>query len=88
MVKITPKPNKSLDVRARAATFLSRCLFNLELRVAVSPHVNSIVRRFVLAETNRLRCSRLFETDKIVFPEVIASEKLPRFACRELRFEF
>ena len=28
------KPNKSMDVRARTATLLSRCLLNFSLRVA------------------------------------------------------
>ncbi len=31
---------------AETATLLSRCLFTLSLRVAVSAHVNSSVRRF------------------------------------------
>ena len=30
---------------AETATFLSRCLANLNLRVAVSAHVNSVVRQ-------------------------------------------
>jgi len=48
--------------------------------VAVSAHVTSAVRRFVLAKTNRLRYSRFFETDKVLFLEDARFQKLPRFA--------
>ena len=37
-------PNNSMDVRARAATFLSRCPLNFTLSPAVSSHINSVVR--------------------------------------------
>ena len=37
--------NKSLDVRAKQLLCYLACLFSLTLRVAVSPHVNSIVRQ-------------------------------------------
>ncbi len=40
--------NNSMDVRARAATLYERRSLSLKLRVAVSPHVNSAVRRFMM----------------------------------------
>ena len=43
------------------ATFLSRCLLSLSLRVAVSPHVNSIVGRFVVRTNgSQIRMENLF----------------------------
>ena len=54
----------------------------VKLRVARSgfAHVSSVVRRFVLTKTNRLRYSRFFETDKVLFLEDARFQKLPRFA--------
>jgi hypothetical protein len=37
--------NKSLDVRARTATLLSRYLLSVSSHLAVSAHDNSVVRR-------------------------------------------
>ena len=36
-------PNKLIGREGETATFLSRCLLNPMLRIAVSPHVNSVV---------------------------------------------
>ncbi len=38
-----------MDVRAKQRLCYRRCLFNSNLRVAVSPHVISIVRRFLIS---------------------------------------
>jgi hypothetical protein len=39
------RPNKSLDVRWRTATLLSRYLLSVSSHLAVSAHDNSVVRR-------------------------------------------
>ncbi len=71
-----------MDVRAKQRLCLGVVRQTLTGLVAVSPHVISTVRRFVLAKTNRLRRSRFFETDKIVFPVVVALK-----SCRASRRE-
>jgi hypothetical protein len=48
LVKAEAKPNKSLDVRAKQRLCYRVVFLTQTGLVAVSPHVNSIVRRFVL----------------------------------------
>jgi hypothetical protein len=47
-------PNKSLDVRAKQRLCLERRLLPLACVDSVSPHVNSVVGRFVVAKKMRL----------------------------------
>ena len=48
---VKAQPNNSMDVRAKQRLCLLACLLNSELRVAVSPHVISTVRCFLVKTT-------------------------------------
>ncbi|MDQ3089150.1 MAG: hypothetical protein M3Q78_11225 [Acidobacteriota bacterium] len=48
-LKIKPPPNKSLDVRAKQLLSYRVVFLPFACVVAVSPHVNSIVRQILVA---------------------------------------